>query len=247
VDCSIVLVEPKYGGNIGSAARAMKNFGFNKLVLINPPEIESECYQYAMHAEDIIESARTYSELKEYVKDVQVVVGTTGILNLNEKAYIRNPLTPKELSEKLSTAEESIAILFGREDFGLENHELKLCDLMVSIPTSKEYPVMNLSHSIAVLLYELSTCELEVPKGRGMSKVEKETFFEMFDKLLISIDYPEHKYENTKILFRRLIGRSMPTAWEFHTLMGVLTRSLECAEESKQLRKEEGRRQKEEG
>lgn len=228
----IVLVEPKYDGNIGATARAMKNFGFKNLVLINPCPMEKECYQRAMHAEDIIENARTYPELQDFLKEVQVVCGTSGILNLNEKAYIRNPLTPRELSEKLSDSEESIALLFGREDFGLQRDELALCDLLVSIPTSQEYPVMNLSHSVAVVLYELSLCELKVPQGRGMTKVEKEKFFEIFDKLLISVNYPKHKYENTKILFRRLIGRAMPTGWEFHTLMGVLSRAVEYSEHS---------------
>ncbi|UCH89404.1 MAG: RNA methyltransferase [Thermoplasmata archaeon] len=233
MDLSVVLVEPKYGGNIGASARAMKNFGFSKLVLINPCEFDKECYQRAMHAEDVIENAKTYSKLEEFASGIQVVVGTTGILNLNEKAYIRNPMTPKELGEKISSTEESIAVLFGREDYGLHNDELTLCDLVVSIPTAEEYPVMNLSHSVAVLLYELSLCKLKVPQARGMNKVEKEKFLEMFDKLLLSIDYPEHKYENTKILFRRLIGRSMPTAWEFHTLMGVLAKSVEYAEQCK--------------
>jgi TrmH family RNA methyltransferase len=235
----VVLVEPKYDGNIGATARAMKNFGFSNLVLINPCEIGTECYQRAMHAEDIISNVRTFQTLDEYLDTVQVVVGTSGILNLNEKAYIRNPVSPEELAGKLIETDESVAILLGREDIGLLRTELSRCDLVVTIPTSEEYPVMNISHAAAVILYELSICELKVPKARGMTKQEKEKFFEMFDKLLKSIDYPEHKYENTRVLFRRLIGRAMPTAWEFHTLMGVLVRAGEYADSSTIERKNE--------
>jgi TrmH family RNA methyltransferase len=229
LEIHIVLVEPKYDGNIGSTARAMKNFGFENLVLINPCEIGLECQKMAMHAEDIVKSAMTFSDLNEFLKNIQVVVGTTGILNLNEKAHIRNPISPKELSEKLSSKNESTAILLGREDFGLTNNELALCDLVVSIPTSKNYPVMNISHAAAVIMYELSLCEFKVSKARGMTKQEKEKFFEIFDKLLLTIDYPDYKYENTKII-----------------LMGILNKAREYAEDSRKRKRGKKERVKEE-
>ena len=239
LELKVVLLEPKYDGNIGAVARAMKNFGYNDLVLINPCEIGKECYQRAMHAQEVVEDARVFAELDEFLKEVQVVVGTSGITNLNQKAHIRNPMSPGELSEKLAQTEESVALLLGREDFGLYREELAKCDLLVTIPTNPDYPVMNISHAAAVILYELSMYRLNVPDVRGMTKKEKEKFYEMFDKLLLSIDYPDYKYENTRILFRRLMGRAMPSKWEFQVMMGILSRSQEYAERS-ELKKARG-------
>ena len=233
----VVLVEPIYDGNIGSTARAMKNFGFENLVLINPCELEAECYKRAMHAVDIVKNARTYVDLSSYLKEVQVVVGTSGITNLNEKAHIRNPIDPGVLAEKIMETDEDFAILFGREDHGLLREELSACDLLVTIPTNADYPIMNISHAVAVILYELSICKLDVPRARGMNKLEKEKFFEHFDKLLSSIDYPDYKYENTRILFRRLIGRAMPSKWEFAVLMGIISKAQEYSEVSPMRKK----------
>lgn len=232
LEITIVLVEPKYDGNIGSTARAMKNFGFSDLVLINPPPLEKECYQRAMHAVDILENVKTYKRLEEYLPTAQIVIGTSGIQNINEKAHLRNPIEPRELVEKIAGTDENIAILFGREDYGLYREELAACDMLVTIPTNPDYPIMNISHAVAVILYELSIVELNVPKARGMNKVEKEKFFEMFDNLLLAIDYPDYKYENTKVLFRRLIGRAVPSKWEFAVLMGILSKAKEYSETS---------------
>src|SRR5207249_2640725 len=131
----IVLVEPKNEGNVGAVARAMKNFDAADLMLVNPCPLGIEARQRAMHGADILESATVVPDLATGLKDVDLIVGTSGI---------------DTESEKLHAA---------------------------------------------------------------------------FADLLRATDYPVHKVARTKIMFRRMIGRAVPSAWEFHALMGVLQRA----------------------
>ena len=99
---------------------------------------------------------------------------------------------------------------------------------MLKIPTSEKYPSMNLSHSVAIVLYTLYiNKKMESKKKRTIGKIEKEKLFNFFSDLLNEINYPEHKKEKTKIMFKRIMGRAMPSKWEYHTLMGVFGRSIE--------------------
>jgi TrmH family RNA methyltransferase len=220
-----ILQEPKHEGNVGAVARTIKNFGLKKLYLVNPCELGDECLKRAKHAGDIIKSAETFERLADVLKEVDFVVGSTGVVNLNDKHYIRNPVTPRQLMKYLKELEQDtrVGLLFGREDYGLYQEELMHCDLLVTIPTNDEYPIMNLSHAVAVILYELASARLkfEIRGHRKSSEFEREKLFDQFRNFLKSVNYPEHKRENTEVLFRRLIGRSTPSKWEFHTLMGV--------------------------
>jgi TrmH family RNA methyltransferase len=203
----------------------MKNFGFKKLVLVNPCELGDECYKRAKHASNIIDSAIIYDSLSKALNGIDLVVGTSGIVNLNEHAHARNPLTPVEFATKISKFDGKLGILFGRENYGLYKSELLKCDMLVTIPTHEAYPIMNLSHSVAVILYEVYRSKIKPRKPKKASQFEKEKLFEQFSLLLDSIEYPAHKRENTEILFRRLMGRAVPSKWEFYTLMGVLSRA----------------------
>jgi tRNA/rRNA methyltransferase len=138
----IILVEPLYEGNVGSVARAMKNFGFHDLVMVNPCKIEDFGSAMASHARDVLQMARTYAGLPEALQGCNLVVGTTG-KRLDEaqhhlRLHLRVPcFTPAELAKKLTGKEGTVALLLGREDCGLNSQELALCDMLVSIPTSR--------------------------------------------------------------------------------------------------------------
>lgn len=223
----VVLQEPKHEGNVGAVARCMKNFGFKKLFLVNSCDLSDICYKRAKHAKDVIKNAVKFKSLDGVVKELDFLVGTSGILNLNDKHHIRNPITPRKFTEYSKQLDCTVGLLFGREDYGLYEAELLKCDLLITIPTNSEYPIMNLSHAVAVILYELSSADIKFKiKGhRKASNFEKEKLFENFKLFLDSVDYPQHKRENTEILFRRLLGRATPSKWEFHTLMGVFSRA----------------------
>ena len=225
----VVLVEPLYDGNVGSVARAMKNFGFAELVLVNACKIEDFGLAMASHAGDVLIMARRCAALAEALDGADLVVGTTG-KRLDEaqhhlRLHLRVPcLTPKQLAKKIAEKEGTVALLFGREDCGLNSEELALCDMLVSIPTSSDYPVMNLSHSAAVLFYELAQtegdgCKVEMASGQTQALLR-----EKIAQLLRETDYPPHKVDFALIMLRRILGRAELTQREARTLLGLIKR-----------------------
>ena len=194
-----MLVEPIYQGNIGSVARAMKNFGYTNLVLVNPCKLEGEARAMASHARDILEGARVTSSFDDAVKGSNLLIGTTGVSSLKAGEHIRLPLyTSRELKEKLKEYRGTASIIFGRENHGFRNDELKNFDMLITIPTSEIYPIMNLSHAVAVVLY-----------GH-------------LEELLEKIDYPFHKKNKTYLMLRRIFGRAGLTPREVQTLRGII-------------------------
>ena len=224
---TIILVEPQNSGNIGAVARAMMNFECERLILVNPCPLDDVCYARAMHAGKILDNAKTCSSFTAAIADIDFCVATSSVESLNEKRHLRNAVTVEEFSKKIGDVHGSIGLIFGREDDGLHNEEIAVCDLLLKIPTSDQYLSLNLSHAVCVVLYSLYQTYAEQRNPRQLSHVEKEKLFEFFSLLLDTINYPEHKKENTKIMFRRIMGRAMPSQWEYHTLMGVLSDALQ--------------------
>jgi len=120
--------------------------------------------------------------------------------------------------------------MFGREDFGLFNSELERCDMFVSIPNSEKYPTMNLSHAVAVVLYELFLSKAEVWKPTSSSDFERSKLKEMFEAYMDAIEFPAHKRRNARTMFKRIVGRADISKWEFYTLMGVFSRAIKKIE-----------------
>lgn len=223
----IVLIEPKYGGNIGAVARSMANFGFKNLYLINPCNLDGNCYARAMHAQDMLKNAKIFSSFNEAIKNLDYLVATSSIESKTEKKHLRLPLNLFDFCNKIFQIDGNVGLVFGREDFGLFNQEIAMCDIMVRIPTSTLYSSMNLSHAVTIVLFALFTNEKKILNNkRILDRIEKEQLFKFFSELLESIEYPNHKKENTEIMFKRLMGRAMPSKWEYHALMGVLSKSI---------------------
>lgn len=235
----VVLVAPKNEGNVGAVARVMGNFGFRDLVMVDPCEITDEAFKRAKHAGDVLRQAVVTDSFERAVESCSLVVGTTGIVTENDKHFIRIPMTPRELAERARGSEGLIGIVFGREDLGLMQDELSRCDALVHIPASGDYPVLNLSHAVAVILYELRALEGGSFSPSEATDVEKEKFFEFFGDLLEAIGYPEFRKEKTEIMFRRMMGRAIPTKWEFYTIMGVIGDAVKTLERYR--REAEGR------
>ena len=221
----VVLVEPKNEGNVGAVARAMKNFGVAELVLVKPCRLGTEARQRAMRGLEIMEAARTVGDLETSLKDTDLIVGTSGIDTESEKRFARISVTPRDFAARVAKMNGRVALLFGREDFGLLDDELRRCDLLTTIPASADYPILNLSHAVTILLYELLAARAIKRGKREASGLEKEKLHEAFESLLAETDYPAHKRARTQVMFRRLIGRAVPSKWEFHALMGVIQRA----------------------
>jgi TrmH family RNA methyltransferase len=235
VTLRVVLVEPKNEGNVGAVARAMKNFGVDELILVTPCPLGAEARQRAMHGIDILESAAVVEDLAVALKDADLVVGTSGITTENEKRFARIAVQPRAFAAKIRQAKGTVALLFGRENFGLLDEELRRCDILITIPAAGAYPILNLSHAVAILLYELFIAGTPEKVGRELSALENEKLHSALADLLEATDYPEHKRARTKIMVRRMLGRAVPSKWEYHALMGVFQRA------TKRIRRLEGK------
>ncbi|MFD1599886.1 RNA methyltransferase [Halobellus rarus] len=228
----VVVVEPETPGNIGTIARAMKNFGLSDLKLVDPPELDEdgEAYGFAGHArEDVLPNAAevTFDEVVENYH----TIGTTAITNEDSRKHARFPFkTPVEVRESLEAVDTETALVFGREGTGLDNAELKRLDEVCSIPASGEYPVLNLGQAATILFYELRSLTVEetqlpdVERERA-SESEIDRFYDFFGEFHRSIDSREHKREKTNVMMRRLLGRAHPTEREITTLTGIFRRA----------------------
>jgi len=203
------------------------NFDFNKLCLINPCNLDDECYVRSVHADKILDNARIFSSFEDAIKDFDYLVATSSIETKTDKKHLRNPVLLEDLAEKIFELDGKVGLVFGREDYGLYNDEIASCDIMLRIPTSDSYLSLNLSHAVNLVLYELYIKKTFEPREkRIIGRMEKEKLFDFFSNLLEEINYPEHKKEKTNVMFKRIMGRAMPSKWEYHTLMGVFSRTL---------------------
>ena len=221
----VVLAGPKTPGNVGAVARVMANFGVEGLRIVEGVPFDDETYKRALHARSVLDNAMLFDDFKEALEGLDFVAGTSGIVNVNDKRHIRNPLTPIGLAERISAMDGRVGLAFGREDYGLLNIELAMCDVVVTVPTSPIYPVMNLSHAVTAVLYELRRERPLSHETVKASQKERDRLLQAFDELMEATDYPAHKEEATRVMLRRVIGRSTLSEWEFHTMMGVVSRA----------------------
>jgi TrmH family RNA methyltransferase len=222
-EIDIVLVAPIYEGNVGFCARVMKNFGFSRLVLIDPCTLGNEAKARASHAQDLLAAAEVCT-IEDVFSRSNIVVATTGTVSKSVCHAMRMPFySPKELRERVRDADGRISILFGRENWGLNNEEVKRSDMICTIPTTEEYPILNLSHAVGVVCYELSN--LPLPEIRLAPPQDMGYLYRHLDRYLDAIHHPAFKRENTMILLRRILGRANLTTREASTLHGLLRRS----------------------
>ena len=219
----VILVELKIPENVGFIARVMKNFGFKNLSLYRC-KVDESSYFTAAHAKDVLENAKIIHDLEEYLRQFDFAVATTGITAESQERYLRRPaFTPEQLRDYVKGR---TAILFGREDFGLLNEELELCDAVVTVPTNPEYPVMNVSHAAAIILYELSKGKYEVEAVEFASRKEIEILLQSLERLMRETWFPEHRVRKGTVMLRRAFGRSKFTKHEINMLVGVIRKTL---------------------
>jgi len=215
-------VEPEHEINLGSVARAMENFGAGELWLVRPRARRGfEAKMFAKHAWPLLQKAKKAGKLEDAVKGCSFVAGTTGVPRRYWKG-IKNCITPRELAEKIK-AGEKIAVIFGSEGRGLGKADLGKCGAVVSVPTSKKYPVMNLSHAVAVVLYELNSGNaaagplyLPAPKKK-VARLEK-----MFKEIVSSAPAVRDK-EKVARAFGQILSRGRPGDDEVQALFAAMS------------------------
>lgn len=232
-DVQIVLVEPSHPGNIGGAARAMKTMGLRSLKVINPKRFpDPQADWRAAGALDIIKRTQAYGTIAEAVKDSVLVAGTSA-----RSRHIPWPMmTSGEFAKFVHQRfqpDERISIVFGREDNGLTNDELNLCDKHVRIPSSEQYGSLNLAMAVQVIAYDLFCQSLHDRPEALDAKVwdrpmatfaEVNDFLEHLQSVLVQIGFSnpdEPRHAETRL--RRLFGRVEMDHTEVQILRGVLT------------------------
>ncbi|WP_248516505.1 RNA methyltransferase [Salinarchaeum laminariae] len=234
---AVAVVDPQTPGNVGTIARAMKNFGFEELLLIDAPELDSagEAYGFAGQARDDILPDHERPSFDDLVESYYTV-GFTATTNENATSHVRYPFaTPVELSDELADVDAPVCFVFGREDNGLTNEELARIDRICSIPASAEYPVLNLGQAATISLYELrelamDDTQLPDPDHDRAREPEIELLYDHFEAFLESNGHPEEKRPKAARMFRRLISRAHPTNREASTLTGIFRRGAQFAD-----------------
>jgi TrmH family RNA methyltransferase len=217
---SVALMEPKTPGNVGAVARCMKNFNFSRLILVNPKcdHLSKESMDRASHAKDVLKNVKIMS-FNDLIKKFDYVVGTSAIVGTDYNIP-RSPLPP----DKLKLPDKDVVIVFGREDHGLSNEEILKCDFIVTIPTSKKYSALNLSHSAVIVFYELfknSAADKNSSHIVFASKKDKDILINLIDNSLDRLDFSTKKKKETqKKVWKRLIGKAFLTRREIFALCG---------------------------
>ena len=234
----VILLHPEIGGNVGAIARSMKNFGFSNLVIVDP-----ECEVFgidaknrAKHANDILDKAKIIKSFKK--EDYDYSIGTSGKLG-SDYNIPRTPLTASELSQKIHnlTKRSRIALVFGRESCGMTNEELKMMDFLVHIPTSLKYQSLNLSHAVAIMLYEISkitqTQDLK-KKYTPAANADKDRLCALYFEMLDNTEFErDSKRETQKKVWKNLQGRAMLSKRETFALMGFFRKIIRKIEQKK--------------
>jgi len=235
----VILVGPENPGNVGFVARTLANFGVEELRLVGEDHRQDQFAQmFSVHAHKILDNAAVFEDLGSALTDIDLAWAATARAGRNHS--VTRALVPLDELPDPNSLEGRIALVFGRESTGLFNEEVELCDLAFTIPASKEYPSLNLSHAVSVVLYHLfSKYAPEEPRqpfeARAATYQEREQVYKFFDEVVDQLELKEHKIPIAKQVFRNLLGRAYMTGREVATLTGVVRRISEIVNDRKQL------------
>ena len=228
----VVLVGTTHPGNIGAAARAIKTMGLSKLDLVCPKEFPSNEATYrSKAAKDILEKASIHETLFESVKGCEMVIGTSA----RNRKVPWPVLNPKNASKEINTSVKNnskVAIVFGREDRGLTNEELGLCNLHIHIPTNEDYSSLNLAQAVQIVTYEIRMNFLESESIKNdqewdvelASAEQTERLIEHMDELMKEVEF--YDTENPRKLLmrvRRFFKRSGIDVMETNIFRGLFS------------------------
>lgn len=222
----VVLVSPLQSGNVGSVCRAMANMGVSELYVVNP-RIENgweDAAKMACHAGDILRNRHVVETFGEAIAGCTAVVGTTCRGGL----YRQHVRTPREAApELLALAEKgTVALVFGREDNGLDNDEVAQCTHLLRIPSTDEYTSINLAMAAMICLYELyaATATFEMPEEKSppVEAVQRHRLAEIWRATMLTIGFmKEDKADHMMQGFQRIFSRGVRTADDAHIMTGV--------------------------
>jgi tRNA (cytidine32/uridine32-2'-O)-methyltransferase len=228
----IVLVQTYHPGNIGASARAMKTMGLSDLVLVAPRRFpDPEANRLAAGAEDVVAAARVVESLVEAVGDcVQVVGASARLRSLPLPHYDEPDAMAGDLVA--NAAHDPVALVFGRERFGLTNEEIRLCSHQVSIPANPDYGILNLSQAVQVLAYETFKAwrrrptsgyrPAQPPEARPPSREQLGHFHDHLSRVMHDCGFLTQPHARTEAQLQALFARARPSRRELSLLRGLL-------------------------
>jgi TrmH family RNA methyltransferase len=218
----IILVEPREAGNVGAVARAMKNFGFAELWIAGEhPQLLPVSGWWASGADDVLAGARFVPALEDAIAGAHVTVATTSMRGRTTPVTF----TPKTLAARFASlaANQTLALVFGREDSGLTREELVLCHHTAAVPAKEQFPTMNLAQSLCVFAYELASIE-PAPVPRDLPDAAAvERLHQRARELLLEIGFlhennPDRIYDD----LRAILARADLDSRELTILLGII-------------------------
>lgn len=227
-NCRVVLVRPQFAGNIGAVARAMRNFGLARLLLVAPEAdpLDPAARQRSTRGESILHQSRTVSTLDEALADCVLAVGTSA--RTGGPVRRQSADTPREILPHLvqRLADGPVALVFGPEASGLSDAEVTRCHYLLRIPAEPSYPALNLGQAVAVCLYELRCVrEAHPPRAAAYAPAPFAAQERMFAQLREALEKVHFLYgTNADTLMhalRHLIARAGPSAMEVDLLFGL--------------------------
>ena len=225
-ELNIVLVGTENSGNLGAVARLAKNFEVKSLIAVAPRcEINDIAFARAMHGKEYLENIILIERLSEARKFNDFMFGFTA-RRADDYNVLRTLIDVNKIGERLAPIKGRIGIVFGRESSGLTNEELRELDFLATIPLKSSYPVLNLSHAVAIALYQITrsveqTIYQSYREVRGMELLQ--AYFE-WDAIIDLLEFPKAKRFTMKRAMRNILGRAFISGREAHTLIGTFRR-----------------------
>ena len=231
---AIILVEPQMGENIGAAARAMGNFGLTDLRLVRPrdgwPNLQA--VRSASGADRVIEGARVYDKTEDAIADCTLLLATTAREHGQQKTVIDAEEAARRLQPRIA-AGETTGILFGRERTGLENYEISLADLVVTLPVNPAFSSLNLAQAVLLMSYEwmktgmgsLEETAFGALPQRPAKKDELQGLFDHMEEALDARGYFRPAAKKPKLIenLRSALTRPSFTGSEIQVLRGIVS------------------------
>ncbi|MGH6684993.1 MAG: RNA methyltransferase, partial [Pseudolabrys sp.] len=228
----VVLVEPQLGENIGAAARAMANFGLSRLRLVKPVQgwPNERAHVMAAGADRVLDGATLHDSLADAIGDCTFVLATTARNHDQAKPVIGAAQAASEMAPRVS-AGENVAVVFGRERNGLENHEVARADRILTLPVNPAFASLNLAQAVVIVGYEWfkragSDLPFAAPeKSPPAAKQQLDAFFADLERELDKVEFfrPEEKRGTMGVNLRNIFQRMAPTQQDIRTLHGVVT------------------------
>lgn len=226
IEYDVIIIEPKIEGNIGAIARICNNFGIENLVLVSPQvdHLSDGAKARAKHSIEYLSNAKILHSLDEIRENYDFLVGTSAKAGSSYNV-LRQPIFPWHLSKNIDLNKGKLGLVFGREDKGLTNEELRMCDFLITIPVPGKHKVLNISHAVSIIAYEIWKEALELDQLREEKQTstykEREVLFEKFAQITDILIYEEYRKPVIQQTFRNIVNRSFTNKEEIHALIGI--------------------------